>query len=430
MENHCQYGVLKVTLYEGSGISMVGQYCDIFHGLEHEPSHEYEEDLKWGFRSSTLNHQSLPYALLDFDHSQVIVDAVSGTTKSPLWAGKETSYGFEVSRVAELTVFLYLRNPLASMGHQDFFLGAVKLHPWANESYKYDEMNVTASLGQESYAAVPKWLNVQNEAAKILIGVDFKEWKHPSVGYLHPSDNFNYREIIGGGINFTVSRVGMMETSRSCAVRQVRKGHNSVAGVNHALVSTKMDPFVIPLIRVFQDSNGLTLCSPFASGGHLFYHLQKERRFNINRSKFYCSELLCAFDHLHDLDIIYTRIKPKNIPLDTLGHIAICDFSLLMSKSTIAPELRILEYPAPEQLRGEEITEAVDWWTLGIFLYEFLTGLPPFYDEDTIKKHRKILSEPLEFPGPNLIPPAAQDVLNKLLNRNPSKDSGQRVFPK
>lgn len=103
-----------------------------------------------------------------------------------------------------------------------------------------------------------------------------------------------------------------------------------------------------------------------------------------------------------------------------------CDFSLLLSKSTTAPESRILEYPAPEELRGEKITEAVDWWTLGIFLYESLTGLPPFYDEDTIEKHRKILFEPLEFPGPNLIPSVAQDVLNKLLNRNPEQRLGTK----
>ncbi|CAD6444259.1 74e9f90b-360a-42d4-b3ca-0cae8e4f2dbb [Sclerotinia trifoliorum] len=167
MENRRQYGVLKVTLYEGSGISMVDQYSDIFRRLEHEPSHECEEALQWGF---------------------LIVDAVSGPAKSSLWAGKDTSYRFEVSRVAELTVSLYLRNPQAFMGHHDFSLGAVKLHhPWANEVYKYDKINVTASLGQESYAAVPKWLDVQNGAGKILIGIEFKERKHPSLGYFHPS---------------------------------------------------------------------------------------------------------------------------------------------------------------------------------------------------------------------------------------------------
>jgi serum/glucocorticoid-regulated kinase 2 len=75
-------------------------------------------------------------------------------------------------------------------------------------------------------------------------------------------------------------------------------------------------------------------------------------------------------------------------------------------------------------LLGQGYTKTVDWWTLGVLLYEMLTGLPPFYDENTNEMYRKILSEPLHFPGPEIVPPAAKDILTKLLNRKPEQRLG------
>lgn len=82
------------------------------------------------------------------------------------------------------------------------------------------------------------------------------------------------------------------------------------------------------------------------------------------------------------------------------------------------------EYLAPELLLGQGYTKTVDWWTLGILLYEMLTGLPPFYNENTNEMYRKILSEPLHFPGPEIVPPAAKDLLTRLLDRNPERRMG------
>jgi serum/glucocorticoid-regulated kinase 2 len=82
------------------------------------------------------------------------------------------------------------------------------------------------------------------------------------------------------------------------------------------------------------------------------------------------------------------------------------------------------EYLAPELLHGQGYTKAVDWWTLGVLLYEMLTGLPPFYDENTNEMYRKILSEPLHFPGPEIVPPAARDLLSKLLDRDATRRLG------
>ena len=75
------------------------------------------------------------------------------------------------------------------------------------------------------------------------------------------------------------------------------------------------------------------------------------------------------------------------------------------------------EYLAPELLLGQGYDKSVDWWTLGVLLYEMLTGLPPYYDENTNEMYRKILSEPLHFPGPEIVPLPAKDLLIQLLDR-------------
>jgi serum/glucocorticoid-regulated kinase 2 len=196
-----------------------------------------------------------------------------------------------------------------------------------------------------------------------------------------------------------VSKVRTKWTERFYAFKQLQEGYNYMPEVDPTLVSEINNPFIVLLTHVFQKSNSLFLFSPFARGGHLFYHLQKGQRFDINRSKFYVAELLCAFDCLHDFNIIYCHLKPKDVLLDTLGHIALCDFGLFMLKATAVQKLSMLEYPAPGLLLGQDLTKVVDWWTLGVFLYEILTGLPPFYDEDTNEKHHKILSEPTFKPN-------------------------------
>ena len=84
------------------------------------------------------------------------------------------------------------------------------------------------------------------------------------------------------------------------------------------------------------------------------------------------------------------------------------------------------EYLAPELLLGHGYNKTVDWWTLGVLLYEMLTGLPPYYDENTNEMYRKILSEPLHFPGPEIVPTIAKDLLTQLLDRNPERRLGAK----
>ena len=95
-------------------------------------------------------------------------------------------------------------------------------------------------------------------------------------------------------------------------------------------------------------------------------------------------------------------LKPENILLDYSGHIALCDFGLCKLNMTETETTNTFcgtpEYLAPELLMGKGYTKTVDWWTLGVLLFEMLTGLPPFYDENTNEMYVKILHDELRFP--------------------------------
>jgi len=187
------------------------------------------------------------------------------------------------------------------------------------------------------------------------------------------------------------------------------------------------NPFIVPLKFSFQSEAKLYLVLAFVNGGELFHHLQREGKFNEERSRFYCAELLLALEHLHHFNVVYRDLKPENILLDYNGHIALCDFGLckqnMTENDTTSTFCGTPEYLAPEIIHGSAYSKSVDWWTLGVLLYEMLSGLPPFYDaESTDEMYKKILNEPLTF-GED-IRSEAQSVLSGLLTRDPARRLG------
>ena len=157
----------------------------------------------------------------------------------------------------------------------------------------------------------------------------------------------------------------------------------------------------MPLKFSFQSPEKLYLVLSFINGGELFWHLQREGKFSMDRSRFYIAELLTALESLHELNVIYRDVKPENILLDYQGHIALCDFGLCKLNMSNDDKTNTFcgtpEYLAPELLLNQGYTRSVDWWTLGTLLYEMLTGLPPFYDDDVPSMYKKILQNPLRF---------------------------------
>lgn len=403
-----------------------------------------------GFAGIPTNHgrvssKYLPYALLDFDKLQVFVNAVAGTPENPLWAGDNTQYKFDVSRVTELAVHLYLRNPNSAPGtgrRDDIFLGVTRINPRFEPQHTYVEDPKLSKKDKEKAQAEwqkqeqalghsgAEWVDIQFGTGKIRIGLEYIENRTRSLNI----DDFELLKVVGKGSFGKVMQVKKKDTQRIYALKTIRKAHIiSRSEVAHTLAERSVlsqinNPFIVPLKFTFQSPEKLYFVLAFVNGGELFHHLQKEQRFDINRSRFYTAELLCALECLHGFNVIYRDLKPENILLDYSGHIELCDFGLC--KLDMKDEDRTNtfcgtpEYLAPELLLGQGYTKTVDWWTLGVLLYEMLTGLPPFYDENTNEMYRKILSEPLHFPSQDIVPPSAKDLLTKLLNRKPDQRLG------
>lgn len=165
----------------------------------------------------------------------------------------------------------------------------------------------------------------------------------------------------------------------------------------HSLYFRVEHPFIAPLKFALKSPDGINLLSELANGGNLFSHLQRERRLDVGLARFYAAELVCTLEYLHEKGIILASLKLENILLDAFGHISLCipgifgleikDQDCIMGGGQ--------EYPAPEILLGQQPSRKVDWWSLGIILYEIMIGQPPFYHEDADKRRRKIVDEPL-----------------------------------
>lgn len=160
----------------------------------------------------------------------------------------------------------------------------------------------------------------------------------------------------------------------------------------------------------------LILCTSqeYASGGELFTHLAAERMFSEEVASFYAAELVLALEHLHSLGIIYRDLKPENCLLDMDGHVVLTDFGL--SKVSVDEKTNTVcgtvEYMAPEVLMEMHYDQTVDWWSLGVLMYDMLTGSPPFGGSNRKKTMENILKKKLNLPY--YMTPDAKDILNRV----------------
>lgn len=335
-------------------------------------------------------------------------------SSNPMWHHKTT---FDVlGACSELEISVY------DAAHDDMFLGQVRLRPRIQSAHK---------ASQSQWHALQRRVLDEHVSGDILISWQYTSTKKRQYG---PSD-FEVLRLLGKGTFGQVYQVKKKDSQRIYAMKVLSKKviikKNEIAhtiGERNILVRTasQLCPFIVGLKFSFQTPADLYLVTDYMSGGELFWHLQKEGRFSEDRAKFYIAELVMALEYLHDNDIVYRDLKPENILLDANGNIALCDFGL--SKAELKDRTNTFcgttEYLAPELLLDETgYTKMVDFWSLGVLIFEMCCGWSPFFAEDNQKMYQKIAFGKVKFPR-DVLSPEGRSFVKGLLNRNPKHRLG------
>ncbi|KAF8951511.1 serine/threonine protein kinase, AGC [Entomortierella lignicola] len=214
------------------------------------------------------------------------------------------------------------------------------------------------------------------------------------------------------------------------------------------ILATSNHPFIVTLYHSFQSEDYLYLCMEYCMGGEFFRALQlRPGKYLVEEdAKFYAAEVIAALEYLHLMGFIYRDLKPENILLHHTGHIMLTDFDL-SKQSTPAGEPTVVkssspstppaidtkacianlrtnsfvgteEYIAPEVIKGTGHTSSVDWWTLGILIYEMLFGTTPFKGKDRNATFNSILHTEVQFPdhpGAQQVTAGCKALIRKLL---------------
>ena len=248
-------------------------------------------------------------------------------------------------------------------------------------------------------------------------------------------DDFQIVKVLGTGAFGKVSLVYNEELKRYFAMKSLKKEYiKKYQQTKHTKeerkIMEKIDyPFINKLYYAFQTKKSLFMITEFMAGGEMFHHLHECGHFDENRTRFYIAELVLAIDHLHKNNILYRDLKPENILLDEIGHIKLTDFGLSKIMNNIEKDKTYTVcgtpiYVAPEVLSGTGYNKLVDWWSLGVLLYEFLAGYSPFREMknriDLNIYKRKLKQDPL-------ISDTAFNLIQKLCQTNVEERLGKNV---
>ncbi|UYV78443.1 AKT3 [Cordylochernes scorpioides] len=245
-------------------------------------------------------------------------------------------------------------------------------------------------------------------------------------------DNFEFLKVLGKGTFGKVILCREKATSHLYAIKILKKeviiAKDEVA---HTLTENRVlrknnHPFLISLKYSFQTADSLCFVMEYVNGGELFFHLSRDRLFTEERTRFYGAEIVLALDYLHSEGVIYRDLKLENLLLDKDGHIKIADFGLCKEDIRYGGTTKTFcgtpEYLAPEVLEDTDYGRAVDWWGLGVVMYEMMCGRLPFYNLDHDVLFDLILGEEVRFP--KSLSPDARSLLHGLLIKDPKRRLG------
>lgn len=248
-------------------------------------------------------------------------------------------------------------------------------------------------------------------------------------------EDFHMVKTIGNGSFGRVFLVRRKETGKLYAMKVLKK---KTIKEKHQVEHTRTErrvlgrinhPYIVKLHWAFASSSNLHFVLDYCSGGELYRLLADVHKLEEYHASFYAAEIVLALGHLHSIQIVYRDLKPENILLDGEGHVALADFGL--SKEHISSGHRgagsfcgTAEYLAPEMIKRTGHGTGVDWWALGMVLYEMMAGMPPWYTLDHTELFQRVINKPLEFPVH--MSRNACDIISGFLQKDPVQRLGVR----
>uniref|UniRef100_A0A5F7ZHF2 protein kinase C n=1 Tax=Macaca mulatta TaxID=9544 RepID=A0A5F7ZHF2_MACMU len=254
--------------------------------------------------------------------------------------------------------------------------------------------------------------------------------------------DFDLIRVIGRGSYAKVLLVRLKKNDQIYAMKVVKKElvHDDedidwVQTEKHVFEQASSNPFLVGLHSCFQTTSRLFLVIEYVNGGDLMFHMQRQRKLPEEHARFYAAEICIALNFLHERGIIYRDLKLDNVLLDADGHIKLTDYGMckegLGPGDTTSTFCGTPNYIAPEILRGEEYGFSVDWWALGVLMFEMMAGRSPFdiitdnpdmNTEDYL--FQVILEKPIRIP--RFLSVKASHVLKGFLNKDPKERLGCR----
>ncbi|XP_054915234.1 microtubule-associated serine/threonine-protein kinase 2 isoform X2 [Poeciliopsis prolifica] len=263
-------------------------------------------------------------------------------------------------------------------------------------------------------------------------------------------EDFENIKLISNGAYGAVYLVRHRETRQRFAMKKINKQNlilrNQIqqAFVERDILTFAENPFVVSMFCSFETRRHLCMVMEYVEGGDCATLLKNIGALPVDMARMYFAETVLALEYLHNYGIVHRDLKPDNLLITSLGHIKLTDFGLskigLMSLTTNLYEGHIEkdtrefldkqvcgtpEYIAPEVILRQGYGKPVDWWAMGVILYEFLVGCAPFFGDTPEELFGQVISDEIVWPeGDEALPQDAQDLIAKLLRQNPLERLG------